>query len=148
MAAAPTVEVVGLKALARDLAKASDPRAGEVLGYMKRAGVQAANPVADATRSSLPHDTGSLSGDVRVSANRTGATIRMGRKSIPYAGWVEFGGTRHRPHTTSRPFIADGRYLFPAARQLQSEVASLYSDAIGDAFAHLSWTNPGDQPHD
>ena len=69
--------------------------------------------------------------------NRTGATIRMGRKAIPYAGWVEFGGTRRRPHITTREYIASGRYLFPAARMLQQSVGSIYEDAIADAFSHL-----------
>jgi hypothetical protein len=72
----------------------------------------AAEHTADLTRFSLPVRTGRLSGNVRV-AKRRGSRQRvsMGQKSVPYAGWIEFGGTR------GRPFLPAGRYLFPASER-------------------------------
>jgi hypothetical protein len=73
----------------------------------------------------------------------------MGSKAVPWAGWVEFGGTRHKPFTSSRPFVKDGRYMFPAARGLAERSEQLYSDAIERVFASSGvWTNPGDEVHD
>ena len=89
------------------------------------------------------HD-GQLGGDIRVSATRTGAAVRMGRASIPYAGWVEFGGRRKSPHNSTRPFVKTGRYLFPAANDLGVGplAAAAYSDAIARIFASSGvWTN-------
>jgi bacteriophage HK97-gp10 putative tail-component len=137
----PTVAVVGLKALARDLSKASDERAGALLRYLKDAGREAAQPVASAARSAVPNDKGRLQGDIRVTATRTGAAVRMGRKTVPYAGWVEFGGTRRRPHVSRRDFVQTGRYLFPAARRLSETTATLYEHKIQEAFDHFPWTN-------
>jgi len=138
MAQAPQVAVVGMRALMRDLARATDPRAGELLIYLQQAGRTAADPVADETRSSLPHLTGTLAGDVRVTSSRSGAAVRVGRARIPYAGPTDFGG-----YPGDRPYMADGRYLFPAARSLAGSAARLYSDAVERGFQRFSWTNPG-----
>src|SRR5262252_5243677 len=118
--AAPVVGLVGLNALARDIRRLAEDQSSPLFEAMKAAGRQAAGPVADRVRGTIPvtdntnHD-GRLRDDIRVTATRTGAAVRMGRKTVPYAGWVEFGGTRKRPHTSSREFVKGGRYLFPAA---------------------------------
>jgi len=141
MAPPAQVGVVGLKALQRDLNRLADPRAGGMSRALQAAGRAAAEPVAAAARSALPHDSGRLAGDVRVTAARTGAAVRMGRKTVPYAAWVEFGGRRHRPHDTARPFVRTGRYLFPAARQLAATSARAYAEAVEVALGRARWTN-------
>jgi hypothetical protein len=144
----PVVGVVGLSALMRDLSRSTDPRAGAVQKYMIEAGIRIANPVADAARSSVPHETDRVSSgktleeDIRVNGSKTGATIRVGRKSGPaYAGWIEFGGKRNRPHTSNRTFEAGGRFLWPAARALQSSASGAYNDAMQKAYDNFAWTN-------
>ena len=145
--AAPTVAVVGLKALNRDVGRLVADR-GPLDKVMSQAGRQAAQPVADITRSALPQVTGRLASDVRVSATRSGAAVRMGRASIRYAGWVEFGGNRRSPHDSYRDYNPRGRYLFPAALQMASTSARLYSDALTKGLANYDWTNSGEAVHD
>ena len=83
---------------------------------------------------------GALSGDVRTSGTKTGASVRVGRKTIPYAGWVDFGGTR--PDSSSRDYVPAGRYLFPAAQALASKSAETYGQALERLFDDPSiWTN-------
>lgn len=84
---------------------------------------------------------GRLAGDVRSNATRTGATVRMGRASIKYAGWIEFGGDLKRPHSSTRPFVKGGRYMFPAAEPLLHEAADVYGKACQDALDAFDWTN-------
>jgi hypothetical protein len=140
-AQAPQVGVVGLRALNRDIKRATD-NSGPIYAVMAQAGRMAAQPVADQTRSSLPqvetseHPAGTMAADVRISATRSGAKVSMGRKSLPYAGPLEFGGWPH-----GRQFIANGRYLFPAAVSLASTSAQLYESAIESGFASFPWTN-------
>ena len=151
MAQAPTVAVIGLRALNRDIQKMADQR-GPLNKAMAQAGRIAAEPVAAATRSALPQggrpgeQTGRLAGDVRVTATRSGAAVRMGRASIRYAGWVEFGGTRRAPHVSTRDYDPKGRYLFPNAVQLAARSARLYSDAVEQVFVGYPWTNTGTDP--
>lgn len=155
-AADPVVAIVGIKALSRDINKLTDDVRSPLFKAIQAAGRAAADPVAAATRSALPTSTrsnvpaaGQLAASVRTSGTRTGAAVRMGSARVPWAGWVEFGGTRHRPFESSRPFVKDGRYLFPAARSLAERSEQLYSSALSKVFATAGvWTNPGEQVHD
>jgi hypothetical protein len=154
MAAAktPQVQVVGLKVLARDLGKMTGPN-GPMLKAMQQAARTAVEPVADATRSAIgglaqaknpPH----LAGDVRIALTKTGAGVRMGRSTVRWAGWVEFGGTRRTPYRSSRPFQPQGRYMYPAARRLAGTVAARYETAIARVLDDFHWTNSGGSAHD
>lgn len=155
MADDPVVGVIGIKALSKDINQLTDDVRSPLFKAIQAAGRVAAEPVAAATRSDLPRsdrhtpDDGMLAGTVRTSGTRTGAAVRMGSRQVPWAGWVEFGGTRHQPFRSSRDYVKDGRYMFPAARGLAERSASLYSDALERVFASSGvWTNPGDQVHD
>ena len=141
MAAPPQVGIVGVKALVRDLKRIGDPQTGALLKDMREAGRAAITPVANEARSRVPQLTGGLAGSVRVSATRTGASVRMGSKKVLYAGPVEFGG-----YPAGREFVATGRYLFPAARDLAPAAARDYEAAINATFARYPWTNGGNQP--
>jgi hypothetical protein len=143
--AEPTVEVVGMAALRRDVRRLSADQQGPIYAAIKDAGRRAATPVAAKTRAAVPHDRGTLASSVRISSTRTGAAVRMGRAKVPYAGWIEFGGTR--PDGSSRAFVPGGRYLFPAAQGLASVSAALYSEAIGRELTDPAlWTNTTDNP--
>jgi hypothetical protein len=146
----PVVGIVGMAALRRDVNRMTDDVSGPLYAAIKRAGLQVAEPVAAAVRARLPsgpRTTGRLQGDVRVGATRTGASVRMGRKTVPYAGWVEFGGTRKRPWPSERPFVKDGRYLFPAARDLSAQTAADYTAALQAVFDSPGvWTNTTTSP--
>jgi hypothetical protein len=108
---------------------------------LQQAGRQAADPVANVARNAIPHESGTLAGDVRVSSARSGASVRVGRASIPYAGPVDFGGW-----PGEREYVAAGRYLFPAAQGLASSTATLYGQALDRALADVSWTNTASEP--
>ena len=145
--AAPVIGVVGLSALRRDIKRQTADTSSAMFAAMKQAGREAAEPVASATRSSLPQVSGRLAGDVRVTAGRSGAAVRMGRSNLRYAGWVEFGGTRRVPHTSHREFRPQGRYMFPRAVQLAPESSRLYAAALERVLNSSSiWTNTTTSP--
>jgi hypothetical protein len=138
--AAPVVGLVGMSALRKDIKRQTDNTASQLYNGIKAAGRLAAGPVAAATRDALPRVSGALAADVRTSATRTGASVRMGRSSIAYAGYIEFGG--NLPRGQSRPYIPTGRYLFPAARGLSAKAAADYSHALSTVLSSSRiWTN-------
>ena len=145
MATAPTVAVVGMRALMRDVTAMSGPRGALTLALVNAAR-QAAEPLAAVTRSSLPQVSGRLAGDVRVSASRSGANVRMGRASIRYAGWVEFGGHRRAPHESSRDYSPRGRYLFPPAVTMAPRAAADFERATTTLLNAYHWQNEGTDP--
>jgi len=143
--AAPQVAVVGMAALRRDIRRLTDDQQSVLYAAIKAAGKEAAEPVAARARASVPRVSGALAGTVRAAGNRTGATVRMGRASVPYAGWIDFGG--ELPTGASRTYVSGGRYLFPAAQGLASTSATLYSSAIGRTLNDSSvWTNSTNSP--
>jgi Bacteriophage HK97-gp10, putative tail-component len=144
MAAPAVVTVVGLKALRKDIDQLAKPDRGPLNDALKAAGRKAAEPVVEAARNAVPHDSGTLAGSVRLSATRTGARVRMGKQSVPYAGPVEFGGWPE-----GRAYVKDGRYLFPAAHRLGTVAERLYNTEIGRALDRFHWTNTiGTTVHD
>ena len=140
MSAPVSVGVIGMKALARDVTKLCAD-AGPMNAALRQVGLEVAQPVAALTRSSVPQVSGRLAGDVRATASRSGAAVRMGRASLRYAGWVEFGGHRRAPHESTRPYQPRGRYLFPAALQLAQTSAEAYARGTNAALERFGWTN-------
>lgn len=148
----PVVDVVGMKALRKDINRLTTDISGPLYKALSAAGKRAVEPVAVRARSSVPHVSGDLAGTIRSGGTRTGGNVRMGKAAIPYAGFVEFGGTRPQGPTdrAARPFIPTGRYLFPAAYTEQPAVTSLYNDELEGLFSRNDiWTNGGaSSPHD
>ena len=133
----PSVGIVGMKALRRDMARLGAD-VGPLNKALAAAGKTAAEPVAAATREAVPHSSGGLEGTVRVSGTKSGVSVRMGSKAVPYAGPVDFGGW-----PGEREYVASGRFLFPAAQGLAESVVGLYTAATQKALDAFAWTNEG-----
>jgi len=150
----PLVVVEGAKALRRDINRLEKDDRSALYSAMKKAGYRAISPLIPAIRSALPsssrppgngNDPGALRGSVRPSSYKSGAAVRVGSTKIPFAGWVEFGGNRRKPHASSREFIKGGRYIFPASLPLSSLAARTYSEELNKVFASSGvWTNTTD----
>jgi hypothetical protein len=142
MAQQPLAQVVGLRALMKDLKQMTDPQAGDMVKAMNRAGKAAMDPIANAVRSAYPSITGGLRGTVRTAGSRTGASVRVGNKAkVPYAGPVDFGG-----YPGERPYIPDGRYLYPTAHSLLQSALQAYEQAVGHVCDQFPWSNVSINP--
>lgn len=138
----PTVAVDGLKQLTRDIKRLADVDTKVVGKALREAGRRSAEPVAAAARSALPRVSGRLAGSVRTRQAQSGYGVAFGNKAKPYAGWVEFGGSRNRPHASRRDYVRNGRYVFPAAYAEASHSVGLYAEALDDVIARFVWTGP------
>jgi len=109
----------------------------QVLSGAAAAGRMAAEHTADLTRARVPRLTGRLAGSVFVAA-RKGKRQRagIGRRIPPYAGWIEFGGTR------GRPYVPEGRYLWPSAKSEEGLYVSKASQETEKTIRRFPWPRP------
>jgi hypothetical protein len=91
--------------------------------------------VADVVRAEVPVVTGTLAGSVRSEAIPAGVSVSIG-EDVPYAGWIEFGGTR------GREWIPEGRYLYPTARAAEPEWAVLAIETANETARSFPWSIP------
>jgi len=91
--------------------------------------------VADMVAGRVPHLTGQLAGSVETASDDEGVEVVMG-VGVVYAGWIEFGGSR------GRPYVPDGRYLYPTALAAQDEFAQVAGDAATDTVGRFPWSTP------
>lgn len=79
--------------------------------------------VADEAATRVPVRSGALRDSIRPRSTQSEGRVMMGRARVPYAGWIDFGGTispRGTPMT--RPFIRNGRYLFVTADEMAPRI--------------------------
>ena len=57
-------------------------------------------------------------------------------EGVPYAGWIEFGGSR------GRPFVAQGRYLYPLGMEAERQFAEVGDEAASTLVSRFPWSSP------
>lgn len=93
----------------------------------------AAKHVVRRAQPRVPTRTGRLAGSIQpASTQRTGAVAYARPASVPYAGFIEFGGAVGRGRSVRRPFVPAGRYLFPAAEQEREPIMRTLEQSLGD----------------
>lgn len=128
----PTIDPVrieGLAELARSLrAVNSDLPKALRLAANKAAGIV----VAEAQRN-VPRRTGRAAKSIKARSTRTAAKVTSGGPRAPYMPWLDYGGKVGRNDTAARPFIADGRYVYPAYRSKREEFERVLRESLADA---------------
>lgn len=126
------VEVDGYLQLAADtgrLAKKIGERATDDF-------VAVADRKAAAARTRVPHRSGALAASVAGGEGDERALVGMGGSAVPYAGWVEFGGTR------GRPYVGSGRYLYPTALDAEPLLLIAADQAARKEIGTMVWSSP------
>jgi len=125
------VEVKGLDELARGSRRLFD-RIGEQAGTEFKT---VADQVAVLVRGRVPRVSGRLASSVTAEDITDGANVGMGG-SVPYAGWIEFGGTR------GRPYVSTGRYLYPTAQDAGPLLQRAGEQAARTEIKGMTWPIP------
>ena len=82
-------------------------KAGADMDDLKEVNREAAQIALPAVRNLAPRGkTGRLAGSLRVGATKRAGVIRAGRKSVPYAGVINYGWPKR--HITGRMFANNG----------------------------------------
>ena len=91
---------------------------------------EAAELLVSETRSLVPRRTGAAAGSLRAASTRTSARVKVGGPKAPYYPWLDFGGRTGRRRSAARPFIKEGRYLFPTLSRIRPRVLATLDEAI------------------
>lgn len=97
---------------------------------MRLAFNEAAKHVVSRAASRVPRRSGDLARSIKPAS-----TQRVGRvaATVPYAGWIEFGGKIEGPKGVRiRPFEPKGRYLFPAAEEEREPIMRTLENELGN----------------
>ena len=127
------IRVKGLKELRKGFRNIDEALSAEGKGELKVLNMAVANVVLNAAREKMPQVSGALRESYHANNVISGAKVSS---SLVYAGVSEFGGTIPRFHSDSRthhkpPAPNDSYYIYPAAREKESEIQSMYEEGIG-----------------
>ena len=100
-----------------------------------KAFVSTADQVATLIRSRQPVVTGRLAASAGVEAADHGASVTLG-DGVPYAGWIEFGGTR------GRPYVPEGRTVYPTAEESKSMFERAGDQVARAQIGTMLWPKP------
>lgn len=97
--------------------------------------------IADKARQSMPRRSGRAAASVSSGVSGNRAYVSIGRSTVPYAPWLDFGGTLRpsggRHGTQVRQKVRGGRYLYPAINALAHDTERAASQALDDTAKEL-----------
>lgn len=137
MAQNQAVHVEGLKELRRALGQVDKQLPKNLRGRLKKIG----DKVADRARQRMPKRTGRAAGSVKAGVSGNTAYVQTGKKTVPWASWLDFGGTLRptgrRFNTQTRPRIKGGRYVFPAIEEMKPQTEREALEAFEETAREL-----------
>lgn len=78
----------------------------------------------------VPRRSGRAAASIKMASGQREARIKAGGGRVPYFAWLDFGGAVGRRNSVRRPFVKQGRYLYPAYRGNEARVLSEMQEGI------------------
>ena len=91
----------------------------------------AADLLITRARPKVPSRSGNARASMKAQSTRTSARVSVGGRKAPYFPWLSFGGAGRLPgRPAKRPFIREGRDIYPTLREISPEIERSLQDAI------------------
>lgn len=90
----------------------------------------AAQLLVDEARPLIPTRTGAARASLKARSTQGAVRVAYGGRKAPYMPWLDFGGRTGPARSVVRPFLSEGRYLYPTLRRNRSEFEDLLLDRI------------------
>lgn len=126
---ADPIRIEGLREFQRAL-KRLDAEAPKALRIAFNA---AGDLVVQVARPQIPTKSGHAKMSVKARSTQTAVRVVGGGNKAPYYPWLDFGGRVGRHRSVSRPFLADGRYIYAAYYLHRDDVQESTVQALTDA---------------
>lgn len=121
------VEIGGLAALNRGLRAVGT----EAPKRLRLAFNDSANLLVEEVRPTIPSVSGAARASLKARSTRTSARVAVGGKRAPYYPWLDFGGQGRVPgRPAERPFLEEGRYVYPGLRRIRPDIEQSLQDGI------------------
>jgi len=92
---------------------------------------QSAELVIDYAGPRVPSKTGRARASLKVRSSQRAARIASGGTKAPYYPWLDFGGEgRRKGRPAARPFLKEGRYIYPGLAKNKDEITEAMSTAL------------------
>lgn len=128
MATIEPIKIEGLAEFNRNLKKLDS----DLPKILRMAHNEASGLIVDYAKPRIPRKTGRAAGTVKARSTRTESRVSGGSKRVPWFGWLDFGGKVGRKRSVARPFIKQGRYLYPALSANYDKFAELLTEKLID----------------
>jgi len=128
VAAIEPIKISGLAEFNRNLRKlnADLPKA------LRMAHNEGAQLIVNWAAPKVPRKSGRAAGSVKAKSTRTESRVQGGSKRVPWYAWLDFGGKVGPRKSVHRPFIREGRYLYPALSANYDRFAELLTEKLID----------------
>lgn len=90
----------------------------------------AAQTVVGGAKPLIPRRSGAAAATVKVASSQREARVKAGSSSARYLPWLEFGGRVGINNSVKRPFIKEGRYIFPTYKARKPEIQDQLQEGI------------------
>jgi len=80
----------------------------------------------------IPRKTGKAAKSLKARSSQEAVRIVVGGKAAPYYPWLDYGGNVGKDNSAHRPFISEGRYLYPTLGKHRAEFERLLQGALTD----------------
>jgi hypothetical protein len=128
VAAIEPIKITGLAEFNRDLRKLD----AELPKVLRLAHNEAAQLIVDYARPRVPTKTGRAAASIKAKSTRTETRVSGGSKRASYYPWLDFGGRVGPKRSVHRPFIKQGRYLYPALGANYDKFVALLEEKLID----------------
>lgn len=122
------IKITGLAEFNRNLRKLDS----DLPKVLRLAHNEAAQLIVDWAQPRVPRKSGRAAGTVKAKSTRTESRVQGGSKRAPYYPWLDFGGRVGPRHSVRRPFIHEGRYIYPALSANYGKFADLLAEKLID----------------
>ena len=129
------VQVTGLREFSSALKKLDANLSQELKAHF----LVIATRISGIIASRVPSLSGRAARSVKAHGTMKGATITAGSASVPYYPWLDFGGNVGRGKSVQRPFVPEGRYMYPAIHDEREATEAAARDALHDAAKKAGW---------
>lgn len=122
------VRIEGVREVSTALRAVGKEAAKELRDGMK----EIAESVAADVRGKVPSRTGKAARSVKAKGNNRGAGISFGGRAAEYYPFLDFGGSVGRKDSVKRPFIPEGRYVYPTIGAHKDDIHEKATQLIED----------------